>query len=63
MPEKGSSMNRKVRVGIWGLGRAGGGMHVREINANSDKLEVAAVCDIDAARAEEVGNQATGHTE
>ena len=50
-------MSRKVKVGIWGLGRAGEGMHAREIMANSDKLEIAAVCDIDAARAAEVGKK------
>ena len=50
-------MSEKVRVGIWGLGRAGSGMHMREIEANKDVLEVTAVCDIDAARAEEFGKK------
>ena len=50
-------MAEKIKVGLWGLGRAGGGMHVREINANSDVLEIGAVCDIDAARAEEFGKK------
>ncbi len=50
-------MYQKVRVGIWGLGRAGAGMHAPEINANSDKLEIVAGCDIDAARAEEFGKK------
>ena len=51
------NMAEKIKVGLWGLGRAGGGMHVREINANSDVLEIGAVCDIDAARAEEFGKK------
>ena len=50
-------MAEKIKVGLWGLGRAGGGMHVREIKANSDVLEIGAVCDIDAARAEEFGKK------
>lgn len=50
-------MSEKVKVGIWGLGRAGGGMHMREIEANKDILEIVAVCDIDAARAEEFGKK------
>ena len=50
-------MAEKIKVGLWGLGRAGGGMHVREITANSDVLEIGAVCDIDAARAEEFGKK------
>ncbi len=54
---KREKMSKKVKVGIWGLGRAGGGMHIPEIEVNSDKLEVVAVCDIDAARAEEYGKK------
>jgi predicted dehydrogenase len=50
-------MQEKVRVGIWGLGRAGGIMHTQEIAANSDYLEVAAVCDLDIERAEKYGKQ------
>ena len=50
-------MSKKVKVGIWGLGRAGGGMHMREIEANKDVLEVVAVCDIDAERAEQFGKK------
>lgn len=50
-------MSEKVRVGIWGMGRAGGGMHVNEIKANSDLLEIVAVCDTDTARAEEYGKK------
>ena len=50
-------MSEKVKVGIWGLGRAGGGMHMREIEANKDILEIVAVCDIDDARAEEFGKK------
>lgn len=50
-------MSRKLKVGILGLGRAGAGMHTGEIKANSDKIEIVAVCDIDAGRAKEVGEK------
>ena len=46
-------MSKKVRVGIWGLGRAGRGMHTSEIKVHSDKLEIVAACDIDVKRAED----------
>lgn len=50
-------MSKKIKVGIWGLGRAGAGMHAKEIELHNDVLEIAAVCDIDAARAEEYGKK------
>ena len=50
-------MNRKVKVGIWGMGRAGDGMHGSELLAHPDLFEIAAVCDSDAARAEEKGKK------
>ena len=56
-PGKDHKMSEKVRVGIWGLGRAGTGNHYEEIKANPDRVEIAAVCDIDAARAEEYGKK------
>lgn len=46
-------MSKKIRVGVWGLGRAGGASHTREVQANSDLLELAVVCDADRSRAEE----------
>ena len=42
----------KVRVGIWGLGRAGAGMHVPEIKANGEMFEVVAGCDTAPDRAQ-----------
>ena len=50
-------MSRKIKVGIWGLGRAGNKMHTPEIQAHSDKLEIVAACDTDADRAEEYGKR------
>ena len=44
-------MGNKLKVGIWGMGRAGED-HIKEIATNADRVEIAAVCDIDAARAE-----------
>ena len=37
---------KKIRVGIWGLGRAGLDMHCPELNVHSDKFEIVAGCDI-----------------
>ncbi len=39
---------RKIKVGIWGLGRAGIGMHIPEILGFPDMFEIVAGCDIDA---------------
>ena len=43
-------MAEKIKVGIWGLGRAGNGMHAGEIARYPEMFEVAAVCDIDPER-------------
>ena len=40
----------KIRVGIWGLGRAGYGMHVPELLALGSEFEIVAGCDVDPAR-------------
>lgn len=53
-------MSEKIKVGIWGLGRAGGGMHTPEILAHPDKLEIAAACDIDPERAKAYGEAHKG---
>jgi len=50
-------MGDKIKVGILGMGRAGDGMHTREMSLFKDKFELAAVCDIDAARAEAMGKK------
>ena len=39
-------MNRAIRTGIVGLGRAGWGMHCRELAGREAKFEITAVCDI-----------------
>lgn len=39
-------MSNPVKIGIVGLGRAGWGMHLSEIENKKDKFEVVAVCDI-----------------
>ena len=50
-------MNRKVKVGIWGMGRAGDGMHGAELQMYPDLFEITAVCDTDAERAEAAGKK------
>ncbi|MBR7133622.1 MAG: Gfo/Idh/MocA family oxidoreductase [Clostridia bacterium] len=39
-------MQKPIKLGIVGLGRAGWGMHLEEIKNKTDKFEVVAVCDI-----------------
>ena len=41
---------KKIKVGIWGLGRAGNLMHIGEIAKFPDMFEVVAGCDIDNER-------------
>ena len=41
---------RKIKVGIWGLGRAGWGMHTKELDLYKDEFEIVAGCDVDASR-------------
>ena len=43
-------MAGKIRVGIWGLGRAGNGMHIHELGLYPDMFEIVAGCDWDPAR-------------
>ena len=43
-------MAEKIRVGVWGLGRAGHGMHLTELALYPDLYEVVAGCDIDESR-------------
>lgn len=47
-------MNKKIKVGIWGLGRAGIGMHLPETRLYPEEFEVVAGCDIDPSRCEEL---------
>ena len=44
------SEKNQIKVGIWGLGRAGFGMHTNELKKYSDEFTVVAACDIDAER-------------
>ena len=50
----------KIKVGIWGLGRAGWGMHIDEIARYSDEFEIVAGCDIDAGRPEKLAERIPG---
>ena len=40
----------KIKVGIWGLGRAGFGMHIGELNGFPEEFVITAGCDVDQAR-------------
>lgn len=50
----------KIKVGIWGIGRAGWGMHTREIDLYKDEFEIVAGCDIDLSRAEKLAERYPG---
>lgn len=50
----------KVRVGIWGVGRAGFGMHKREIARFPEMLEIAGCCDIIPERMEKLCAEVPG---
>ena len=39
-----------VRVGLWGIGRAGHNMHCSEIDQYPDRFQIVAACDIDESR-------------
>ncbi|MFZ2657851.1 MAG: Gfo/Idh/MocA family oxidoreductase [Victivallales bacterium] len=41
---------KKIKVGIWGLGRAGHGMHIPEIGKFPGMFDIVAGCDIDKER-------------
>jgi predicted dehydrogenase len=43
---------KKIKVGIVGLGRAGGGMLCKELGKRKDKFEISAVCDISSEQCE-----------
>ena len=45
---------KKIRVGIWGLGRAGLDMHCPELKIHSDKFEIVAGCDVLRERLDEL---------
>lgn len=43
---------KKIRLGIIGLGRAGFGMHTAELRGKEELFEIAAVCDVERDRCE-----------
>ena len=44
-----------IKIGIWGIGRAGWGMHINnELKLHKDEFQVTAVCDILPERLEEL---------
>ena len=46
-----------IRIGIWGLGRAGWGMHCAELDRFKNEFEIVAGCDIDKNRADELAKR------
>jgi scyllo-inositol 2-dehydrogenase (NADP+) len=46
-----------IRVGIVGLGRAGWGMHTRELDPRQDKFRIVAGCDVDPARCQRMAER------
>lgn len=50
----------KIKVGIWGAGRAGYGMHIGEIGKFPDMFEIVAVCDILPDHCEEFAKKVEG---
>ncbi|MBQ4329510.1 MAG: Gfo/Idh/MocA family oxidoreductase [Lentisphaeria bacterium] len=52
--------DKKIKVGLWGIGRAGWGMHTEEIQQFKDEFEIVAGCDIDLSRAEKLAERFPG---
>ena len=50
-------MSVKIRVGIWGLGRAGNSMHVRELLLFPEQFEIVAGCDTSEDRRQAMAKQ------
>lgn len=50
----------KIKVGIWGAGRAGYGMHIGEISKFPELFEIVAVCDILPDHCEEFAKKVEG---
>ena len=48
---------KPIAIGIIGLGRAGRGMHCRELESRKDSFKIAAVCDIIEERRKQVAEQ------
>ncbi len=47
-------MNEPIRVGLCGIGRAGWGMHCRELDARKDRFTIVAAMDVDESRLEKM---------
>ncbi len=50
-------MNKPIKIGIVGLGRAGAGFHIPDMKEMSDKYQVVAVCDIIPERADQYAKE------
>ena len=53
-------MADKIKVGIWGLGRAGNCMHSTEIGRYPDMFDLVAGCDIDPERCKKIEAKVPG---
>lgn len=53
-------MTNRIKVGVWGAGRAGYGMHAGEVERSSDQFEIVAVCDILPDHCEEFAKRVEG---
>ncbi|MBD3184395.1 hypothetical protein GF312_19085 [Candidatus Poribacteria bacterium] len=49
--------SKPIKIGLAGLGRAGRGMHIRELEARKDKFQVEAVCDVIEERRNQLAEQ------
>jgi predicted dehydrogenase len=50
-------MTQPIRIGIAGLGRAGWGMHCRELKGREERFQIVAACDILAERRERMAER------
>ena len=50
----------KVRIGLWGIGRAGWTMHKKEVARFSDMLEIVGCCDLIPERMEKFCEEVPG---
>ena len=50
-------MNKKIKIGLWGVGRAGWHGHLNEIDKFSDFFQVVAACDLIDERAKKVSER------
>lgn len=55
-------MSQPVKIGIVGLGRAGWGMHCRELDSHQSQFQITAVCDPIASRRQSAAEKYGCHT-